>query len=292
MPILPSIIQKILSEETDVESPVSEATFQKIGSTINGLVDLNGFQVFLANGIWTVPSNVRRAIVFGAGGGGSGATGSLTGNSGGGSGGQGCVPYAQFLFGLNDFETYTVTIGAGGVSTKVPNSNTSAEGNPGGNTIISGPADTITYYGGLGGTRNIGGGANSTGKLSYAQGQGRLASSAQNLYDPGRWRTNLPYTMPGGYIGDNFGTPLKGQDSPFAVGGNPGNAGAGGTGGGAGLGPGGNGGVFVYGPNAAGPGTSAAPNSCAGGGGGTATSIVGTPPNGGDGGSGFLIVIW
>jgi hypothetical protein len=280
MPILPSIIQKILSEETDVESPISEATFQKFGSTINGLVDLNGFQVFLTNGTWTVPSNVRRAIVFGAGGGGSGASGSVTGNNGGGQGGQGCVPFCQFLYGLNDFETYTVTIGAGGVSPKLPSlTSPSVSGNPGGNTIISGPAKTITFYGGNGGTNNI-------------RGVGPNGTRNGNI-GPFKFRTGFPYTEGGGLNNpDGFASPQAGQNSVYALGGSPGNNGAGGTGGGAGFGPGGNGGVFIYGPNAAAPGFSAGPNTSAGGGGGTSTSAFGSIPNGGDGGSGFLIVIW
>lgn len=136
MPILSSIIDKILSEETNANQPVSQAVVQKIGQNINALIDqFSSVDSFTTAGVhnWVVPDNTTRVLLYGCGGGGGGA-----GNSpgvgyprygGGGGGGAACV--WQFVDGLTPGDIIAVTVGSAG-----PGGAYNANGGAGGNTTF------------------------------------------------------------------------------------------------------------------------------------------------------------
>jgi len=82
---------KILVEETDFESPTSEALLQKIGANINYFIDNLGFQnssTFTSSSNFNVPEATTQALIFAYGGGGGGG-GNATGGSRDGQGGTG-----------------------------------------------------------------------------------------------------------------------------------------------------------------------------------------------------------
>lgn len=136
MPILSSIIDKILSEETNANQPVSQAVVQKIGQNINALIDqFSSVDSFTTAGVhnWVVPDNTARVLLYGCGGGGGGSGPgdyeTTTYWPGGGGGGAACV--WQYVDGLTSGDTITVTIGAGGVG-----GGNQADGGAGGDTLF------------------------------------------------------------------------------------------------------------------------------------------------------------
>ena len=141
-----------------------------------------------SNQTFTVPAGVTSVTVYLHGGGGAGGScgnGSITtSNAGGGAGGS----FSSKILSVIPGQTYTVTVGAGGVAATVG----STSGGAGGNSIITGPAGTITAYGGGGGggaannqagvagvagavgsgTTNFSGGAGAAGNQSTTNGNG------------------------------------------------------------------------------------------------------------------------
>jgi hypothetical protein len=118
-----------------------------IASGSNG--SIIGMQRITASGTYTPTPGTKRAIVFATGGGGAGAAAVSGVNNSVGSGGNSGGTYVG-LFVINDSETGTVTIGAGGTGSSTGN------GATGGNTTFLYPATgtpngTITGPGGSGG---------------------------------------------------------------------------------------------------------------------------------------------
>lgn len=256
MAIIPSDIQKILEEETDLESPLSEQLLNKIGGTLNALVDLLANVVeFNSGGVFNVPENVQKIYVLGAGGGGGGSGGQLSGTAKGQRGGCGSVPKLMGIR-VTPLQALTITIGAGGSG--------GSSGNAGGNggfSRISGSNVNMYFLGA------IGGGVPTGGPTPTEKG---LAPEPAN-YTAGSEDSTV--------ASRNGNTSTDGQDSVYASGGN-GNQGGGG---GAGFGNGAAGATGL-GTN----GFSANANSSAGGGG--AGGNIGT--TGGNGGSGKIIIFY
>lgn len=227
---------KITVEQTDFQSPGSEATMQDIGGSINFMLDKQFTKVeFLTSGTFNVPADITECIVECIGGGGGGGSGIVGGNDFGGTGGAG----GSQRFGLvavTPLDAITITIGAGGA------------GDTGGGA-------------GGGGTSSFGTALSSRGGVI-----GQQADSPAQV--PGLLSTF------GGIGGiDNNGT--DGQPGNIFAGGTGAAAGgrAGGGGGGAGFyGDGGNGGSLAAGAAAAansgaGGGGGAAPDKDGGAGG-------------------------
>lgn len=101
-------------------------------------------QTFTAGSAFTVPANVTQILVeaWGAGGGGGGGTGVSLGGAGGGGG-----AYSQSVFAVVPGQTYTVTVGAGGLGI------VNATGGTGGDTWFN-TATTLLAKGGAGGAAN------------------------------------------------------------------------------------------------------------------------------------------
>lgn len=117
MAILPSLIDFILAEETDVESPVSEQLVQKLGSNINALIaPTYTINQITASGSYTKPSNLRYAVVICVGGGGGSGGVSAAGDNSGSGGGAGGGAAIKFLKAADIGVSETVTIGAGGTA--------------------------------------------------------------------------------------------------------------------------------------------------------------------------------
>lgn len=278
---LPSSASKMNDVETAQGAPVSEATIQKEGSNINYLLDNKwNSQTFLAGGSWVAPSQMPNTNIIieamGGGGGGGGGVGfhSVSGTNPGGGGGGGAAPIQRIISGIIPGNTYTISIGAGGVGGNgdpfgpgVSNS----DGQAGGVTTISGifasGFQTYTWIGGAGGERGL-----PDDRPGYGGKGNGVGGDGGQLVSSGR-----PVTAVGGGNGGN---------SPFAFGG----AALGGGGGGAGLS---NGGDSSYNN---GVGQSGAANSGAGGGGGgggaQANNANGNGSAGGNGGSGKMIIFW
>lgn len=241
---LDKILKYVNDAETGDGNALSEATLSKIGRSNNALVALNtNYQEFLADGSFTVPENVRRICVFGAGGG-AGGDGSGSGVGSGQPGGCGAVPFCVWLD-VTPGDVHAVTIGAGGIGAITGAS--TLPGGAGGDTLFG---SLLTFKG-----------APSGGILQTETVQGT----------GGVWRGNGPLTAVGV-------STLDGQKSHWANGGINGTGGTTtrGLGGGAGYGAGANGGT-----TSGSTGLSAAANSSAGGGGGG--SAGGNGGNGGSG---------
>jgi hypothetical protein len=113
------------------------------GSVGNNM--FSGFQVFTANGTFTIPTGVSRVMIemWGGGGGGGASSGGVgNGGDGGGSG-----AYAKSLFTVT--ANITVTIGTGGAGGASPGGN----GGAGTASSVSGGA-VLTAGGGSGGKGN------------------------------------------------------------------------------------------------------------------------------------------
>ncbi|MFA5795483.1 MAG: DUF2341 domain-containing protein [Candidatus Brocadiia bacterium] len=250
---------------------------------------------FTSSGTFIVISgngNVEALVVGGGGAGGGNGSGNNIG--GGGGGGGGVVYNPSFPVTV---QSYSVTVGAGGIGTT---------GNPtnGGNSVFS----SLTAIGG-----GYGGGWN--GSAYYSANSG--GSGGGGIYS---LNAGASGTTGQGNSGGNGATPINypggGGGGAGAVGQTAPNNNAGGNGGigflcnitgspiyyagggGGGLGASGNSGVFGVGGNGGGGngsassvGTNGTPNT--GGGGGGAGNNMGSPysnAKGGDGGSGIVII--
>lgn len=273
MAIIPSDIEYILEEETDVDSPLSEQLLQKIGATLNGLVDLlANFQFFSGSAGFQIPENVEKVycLIWGGGGGGAG------GNGGGtlaGGGGAGAVPQFHPLK-TNPLDNYTATIGTGGAFGGVNSA--------GGNGTLSSFTSNLTgfgprAFGAKGGTLASAMHTGGNGLASEATLTAALVNEATNATPFPSYTKRDHFTYGGSGSSANSVTGQAGQDSPYASGGAGGVGSDTGGGGGAGFGTGGSGSSTT-----SGTATSAAANSGAGGGGGGGNKAGG---NGGSGGA-------
>lgn len=274
-------------------------------------------QTFTANGTWTAPPGVTRAIVYGyggGGGGGGGATGSTSTNTyaTGGGGGGGAVE-SSFVAAVTPGSSYAVVVGAGGTGGTAGN-----PGNDGGDSTFADDAGTY-YFRGAGGGR---GGSVGTNEKAFAWGgtsahpgtnsiidatAGGAAAGAVFCKQPnqgGAGTSNVPPSaaragMAGASAGPGWGIATGGGVGLD----NGGNYRGGGGGGGGGSGPvngGGDGGSGSDGQAVTGDaglaGDAAAANTGAGGGGGggggAGSTTGGAGGNGNSGGSGRVRVVW
>jgi hypothetical protein len=218
MAILPSDIQKILAEETDVESPVSEQLFQKFGKTLNGLIDqFNGFQLITASGPYVVPDNISRMAMLMCGGGGGGGAGG-NGNTGnfqgrGGSGGRGATPIL-YITETVPADSWTVTIGAGGSGgvKSGASGGSGGGGNAGGNTTVVASNFSYRVFGGEGGLGGAGGasGDADTGVPSPTVRNGGFLNSSDSGVGGSATGTTGKKGGVGGISIYNFGTTFPG----------------------------------------------------------------------------------
>lgn len=232
--------------------------------------------IFTSNGTFTVPANVTRLFVEGAGGGGGGGggagsniAGSLSG--GGGAGGNGAIPQL-IVDTVSPGDGITVIVGAGGA------------GGGGGSAAGDGVAGTDgsdSQFSSL--FRFPGGKGGNAGTMGSIGGAVKSASWVQN---PGGQ---------GGQTGASSGS--VGESSITGTGGAAGlrtsGNGSGGGGGAAGIGDGGAGGGTTSPTPTA--GTAAAANSSAGGGGGGGRAfqtVSSSGSAGAAGGSGKVTVYW
>jgi hypothetical protein len=220
----------------------------------------NGFQEITADGNFTVPANVNRIFVQGCangGGGGEGVSGA-DGGGGGGGGGEWVDYYPMQTTPGEDVAIAGIATASGGSGAGGTN------GASGANVTITTLLETLTLTGGDGGSGG-------------AAGVGGAGGSLTTL--------NPMFSQDGGDgAGTAGGIAEDGESNHFYAGG------AAGVGGGLVEGGGGAGGRFGVG--AAGgalntAGSSAAANTGAGGGGGAANQA-----DGGDGGSGKIIIYW
>ncbi len=283
-------VDKDLSDNTDyVPTSAVDDTDQyyvdKAGvpSKISGL-DLKAqltvidIQTLTSSGLWTKPASGTRVLVqiWGAGGSG-GRAGAVEGGGGGGGG-----AYIQVWFDIGDLgATETVTIGAGGASVTIDNT----DGNVGGNTTFGSLAIIFGGGGGEGAGLASGDGIGGGGGGVYSAGNtGNVGPPGGEGGDPLGGATNVDSTFGGGggAEGDNQnpGTSIYGGG-----GGGVGDNNANNTDGGDSInGGGGGGGGGNNGPNTAGG------NSVSGGNGGIGTfdstnAGDGVQPAGGGGGS-------
>ena len=228
--------------------------FLTTASASNGC--FTNWQLFTANGTFTVPAGVTKikVCVYGGGAGGGGGSGgaSLYGGGGGGAGG-----YAEGIYTVVPTSNYTATIGSGGTG-----GTTGTSGTNGGTSSFD---VLISASGGQGGASYLLGGTGGIGTGGY------LNTSLGNGGGGGWGGGGLSITMAGNGTGGGGAGALT--SSPNA---------SGGGGGGGGFG-GGNGGYFnAVGNNAEG-------NTGAGGGGGGGE---GAGHNGGNGAAGKIILFW
>lgn len=237
-------------------TPASPVWSVFYSSSNNGNCFTN-WQLFNANGNYTVPAGVTKIKVIVWGGGGGGATSSGIGNRGGGGGGGG--GYAEGIYSVTPSASYTVIVGAGGTA-----------GNNGGTTSFGSPV----LIQATGGTAGYGTGASAGGN----GGAGGIGSG-------GFLNSTLGSGGSGGYSAG--ATPAQTNSATNGAGG----GGAGGVmagtiaagGGGGGIGGGNGGGMGST------SGQSALANTGAGGGGSCDSGTGGT---GGSGADGKVIVFW
>ena len=215
------------------------------------------------SGPWIVPTGVTQITVecWGGGGGGGGAS---YGAGGGGGGGA----YQNATFNVIPGQTYNIIIGSGGSSGNNQN------GGSGGNTTFTGPAGTVTAYGGNGGER--GSGYYSWG---YHHDYGDGGNGGAGLFNGGNGGNSSGNGAGGGGGAGNNGNGTDGGNSATGNGGtgNPNVA------------PyvGGNGGAYR---NDNGGGNNASLPS--GGGGGARSYRSSTSRSGGTGARGQIIITW
>lgn len=214
-----------------------------------------------ATGSWTAPDGINAVKVECWAGGGAGGTATGTAGSSGGGGAGGCYVMDR-AYTVIPGNSYTVTVGAGGVHTTTPTDNTAAPS--GGDTWFDSTSGVVAK-GGVGGI----------GRTTVAVGAGGSGSTT-------------------GCIGDAFFAGGDGAAGTSTIGGG-GGGGAGSTGAGgsasgstAGTGTstaGGNGSTGVTSANAAAA-------TAAGGGGGGARTNSSTDRQGGDGARGQVVLTW
>ena len=185
------------------------------------------WQLFTADGTFTVPTGITKIKVCVYGGGGGGRQGSIGGGSGGGAGG-----YAEGTYTVVPLTNYTVAVGTGGAGNS--NGNSSSFG-----VLISASGGLIGAIQSLGGISGIGNG----GYLNTSLGNGGIGgASTQGANGTGGGGTgaNISSGFGGGGGGGGFGGGNGGWNT--GAGSNAlANTGAGGGGGGGDSGFGGNG---------------------------------------------------
>ena len=292
---IPGNIQKIQIEETDFESPASEALLQNIGANINALIDGRVITVFTSSGTYNVPEQTTDVLLIGCGGGGGGAGGSAAGGftnipGGGGAG----APLLIKRVSVTPSAAIAVTIGSGGGGGQGLSTTSGLAGGSGGNTTFG---SLFTARGAEGGYRYQIGTNNlnpDDGETIYIPDPITGTPAGERMPPGGKARGGGTYGGFGGksstvYLGDILGQ--AGQGSAEYNGGAGG--GARGSGGG-GAGPFGNGASGVADTTAGGTnglvGNSAGANTGAGGSGGGGAGVGVFGGNGGNGGSGILII--
>lgn len=210
----------------------SWASFITTASTSSGC--FTNWQLFTANGTFTVPAGVTKIKVIVYGGGAGGGCGNIPGGGGGGGGG-----YAEGIYTVVPLAAYAVVIGSGGTG--------GLSGLPGTNGGASSFGALISAGGGLAGTAASYGGAGGMGSGGYLNttlGNGGTGSTdvlSGNGTGGGGTGANI---WPGGYGGGAGGGGNGGGNggAGAAAGANAlANSGAGGGGGGGVGGGGGNG---------------------------------------------------
>jgi hypothetical protein len=149
-----------------------------------GVSQMN-IQVFTSNGTFTVPSNVTQIIIeaWGAGGGGGGSCSPNAAGAIGGGGGAGA--YIKKSISVVPGQTYTITIGQGGLGGASSGSNVFNQRPSGSNGTSTTFGNLLTVNGGNGGS-----GANCT-TFTYVGGtSGAGASSTEPLRVNGNSGTN------------------------------------------------------------------------------------------------------
>lgn len=241
---------------------------------------------FTESGTWTAPEGIDTIQVIGCGGGGGGEGGSQD-NGCGGNGGGGATASTVILT-VVPGESYDITIGEGGAKGDggVYQTSNSSPGTQGGDTVFD---ELYRWYGAAGGNGGV--------------------DSAISIFAPTNQNFSVDVLVRSISSGGSGGpTPSNGSYSYNGndVGGAAGDNTYGGAGGGGGCSNSNVPGVGVGGDSSASgdgiDGTSSAPNSGHGGGGGSSRYGVGTDGypepgitkggNGGDGGSGFITIIW
>lgn len=257
--------QKIQAEETDFQSPQSESLFQRIGGSINELLDRTNaskIERFVASGTTTSKGQTGFTFVvpddatilyfwlIGGGGGGGGTDNNLvSGNYLGGAGGCGAYPSFGFVPVIGG-STLTVNVGQGGAG-----GNGNENGSDGGDTQVTGGSVNVIARGNGGGERALDGGNNSFNRYQIGTSGGNGSTNPTAGFGSQAYAGGSPGSDQGGpgFVIRGGG---GGGSSILARGGNGGNAntnganatgiGAGGGGAGGSVGPfrdGGNGGV-------------------------------------------------
>lgn len=250
---IPSSMQYLNDIEVAQDAPITEALMNKLGGTVNALIDLNigsGLQ-FTTSQTWSVPVEfVGRVLVIGSGGGGGGASANSTGAGNGGFGAEISFFYTDLVFG----SSIPIVIGAGG-----------GTGSAGQNSSFG----SHSFYGAPGGVVSTGNYPANPRRPHFHGGYGAITSAA-------------------GIVGD-FSPYENGGAAGAAGGGGGGGTNGGGGGGGASFGLGGAGGNgAVFGGVPAGNGGTGGRGAGGGGGGDRANGGVGI---GGAGGDGLIIVV-
>lgn len=233
-----SELKKIFVEDVQGGASVSESVQNKMGATINYIVDnatfterFNNAQVFTSSGTFTVPAGVNKIKVtcVGGGGGGSGneysgyvsitspyPQASFTGGMSGAAGGQSVGVYS-----VTPSTGYTVTIGAGGAGGTVYNAGSaggtssfhtfcSATGGSGGALSSSSYSSQLTNY-----KKGLGSGGNITNIYGNHIGN-------DGIYINGATGANISPTYGGGGAGaitvnGDSGAGLSGQNGADGV---------------------------------------------------------------------------
>lgn len=248
-----------------------------------------------------VPTNVTSILVYasGGGGGGGGGAGQSGASQGGGGGGGGAgVQPSLISYPTTPGETLSITVGGRGLYGIAGTvSGSGGAGAAGGNSVVSGGAGAVTFYGGDGGTAGT-----PTGGTSPGPGNGGTGGSGD--WDARRENAGGGDGGDSGAGGSAGQAGTAGSSTKYASGGAAGSGGVGlaeghgggGGGGGAGIlagGAGGNGGTADNVGNTAGADAALSSSAGGGGGGGAANDIVNaTPKKGGLGGSGKVVIYW